>query len=78
MRTACWPVKRGREKGKQIIVWVCRNMKAEGKIMFNLCNFTICPYFLEHSYLIIQGIPVHSRILLMEIIIKNIKSDYVY
>jgi hypothetical protein len=31
----------------------------------------------EHSYLVNQGIPIHSRILLMEILI-NVKSDYVY
>jgi hypothetical protein len=41
MQTVWWLVKRSKERGEVLCEWQRRNRNREGKIMFNLSNFTI-------------------------------------
>jgi hypothetical protein len=51
-----------REMGRGGSIILCgfmeSNVREEGKIMFNLHDFTLCDDFLEHNYHINRGIPV--------------------
>jgi hypothetical protein len=38
------------------------NARGEGKIMFDLFDFLLCDFFLEHSYHMNRGIPVIEKV----------------